>query len=1082
MTQAAQELPQVETQTAYPSDRGWKISFLIPNKARFFIAARILLIIFAFSTFSIAQWSKNPVYRFDHLTHEQGLSQSTVNAIVQDGIGFIWFGTQDGLNRFDGYNIVTYKHSQTDSTSLSDDGIWALAQDRAGDIWIGTMRGGLNKYLAHEDRFVNLAHIPSDPTSISDNNVTSIFQDSRGILWVGTLNGGLNRLDIDSKRFLRYLNDPSQSGSLSNNTVWGICEDRSGNIWLATGHGLCKIPHDQIGPVEKQIQFTNYYHDESDASSLSHNYVRSVFVDREGVLWAGTWGGGLEKFNSQTGGFIHHRAIPGNPNSISSNLIFSITEDTKGLFWIGTGDAGVNLLDRKNGDVTLLRRSPDDPRSLANDIITTIYEDRSGIVWLGTGAGGVSRYDRRRQRFALFRDDPRVANDLHGNDVWAILEDSQEYLWIGTYNHGLNRIDPQTLVVSSFIHNPSNPLSLSHNVVLSIAESRTGDIWIATEEGGLDRYERATNRFIHYRHDPKNPNSLPVNSLTRVLEDRSGIVWIGTNGAGLVRHDPRTGVFTSFHPDPSNPHSLSGLTVMSLFEDSRGDLWIGTWGDGVNRLDKKSERFTRYTTDARSISNNTVLSFFEDETGNLWMGTYGGGLNLFDRSTGSFTHFTDADGLPNNVVYGILPDAHGSLWLSTNKGIARFNPKTGTVATFDVRDGLQGNEFNQGAYFRNRRGELFFGGINGLNVFHPDSIRDNPYIPPVVLTKFKVFDKPLAIAGALSSIKSIELTHAQNYFSFEFIALNFTSSEKNRYAYKLDGLDHDWVYANERRYASYTNLDPGTYILRVKAANNDGLWNEDGLAVSVTILAPYWKTWWFRVFAVVAFGAALFGLYRYRVHKLLEIERLRASIATDLHDDIGSTLTEIALFSDVAIRELNASNSGDNRSAEDTSRITNRLEDIGSTARNLIDAMNDIVWSIDPKNDSFEFLLLRMKTHAARMFQAKGINYEIDIPEELSGLRLPLGFRRRFFLIYKEAINNVIRHAQASRVTLTMHRENKSLVMTISDDGNGFDPAQTNAGNGLRNMRERAAGLPGALTVASARNAGTTVRLAAHIP
>jgi len=1031
------------------------------------------------------QWSQKAEFKFDHLTHEHGLSQSTVNAIVQDGTGFMWFGTQDGLNRYDGYNIVVYRHKPTDSTSLSDDGIWSLVRDRAGDIWIGTMRGGLNKFLVAEDRFIRFAHNPADPNSISDNNVISVFQDSRGIFWAGTLSGGLNRLDGQTGRFLRYVYDHDNPKSLSSNTVWGITEDREGNIWLATGAGLCMLSVEHVNESPAKAQFAVYHAKLRDPSGLSDNYVRAIYVDRKGTLWVGTWGGGLERFDPTNRSFQHYRNTPGSSTSISSNLILSIFEDSKGTMWVGTGDAGVNLYHRDTDTFTRLRRDPEDMHSLSNDIVCAVYEDRSGIVWLGTGAGGVSRYDRRRQRFGYYRDNPKDPSDVHGSDIWAILEDSNGELWVSTYNHGLNRIEPGTRKVTFYSHSPSDAASLSHNSVLSLCESRSGDIWIATEEGGLDRYEQSTNRFIHYRHNAKNPNTPSLNELTRVLEDRNGYLWIGTNGGGLSRCDLGSGVFTHYHPDADDPQSLSGLTVMALYEDRKGFLWVGTWGDGANKYNPVTDRFTRFRHDPRnprSLNNNTVLSFYEDENGTVWMGTHGGGLNRLDPSTGAFLHYGEVEGLPNNVIYGILPDDHGTLWLSTNKGLARFDPKSGRISTYDVRDGLQSNEFNQGAYFRNNRGELFFGGLNGLNVFHPDSIRDNRYIPPVVLTSFKIFDKPLSLRQSLTSLDALELSYSQNYFSFDFVALNFTSPEKNRYAYKLEGLDPDWIYTNDRRYASYTNLDPGSYILRVKAANNDGVWNEKGLALSVTINAPYWRTWWFRILVVVAIAATLFAVYRYRVQKLLEIERLRASIATDLHDDIGSTLTEIALYSDVALRDLKASSSERLLAPQDATRLTALMEEIGSTARNLIDAMNDIVWSIDPKNDSFEFLLLRMKTHAARMLEAKGINYNIDIPQELSGLQLPLGFRRRFFLIYKEAINNVIRHAQASRVTLAMKKERGSLFMTIADNGIGFDPSRANTGNGLRNMRERAASLPGNLTIASSQDAGTTVTLSAHIP
>jgi signal transduction histidine kinase len=497
-------------------------------------------------------------------------------------------------------------------------------------------------------------------------------------------------------------------------------------------------------------------------------------------------------------------------------------------------------------------------------------------------------------------------------------------------------------------------------------------------------------------------------------------------------------------------------------------------------LNPATGRFQSYIaspSEKNGPSTNTILSLYEDRDNILWIGTYGGGLDRFDRATSRWEHFTEAEGLPNNVIYGILPDDGGNLWLTTNKGLARFHPATAAVKTYDVHDGLQGNEFNQGSYHRSRRGEMFIGGINGLNAFFPDSVRDNPYPPPVYLTSFRVFDKPIALATPLPETREIVLPHDRNFFSVEFVALSYTSPQRNQYMYILEGLDEAWRDAGTRRYTTYTNLDPGSYTLRIRGSNNDGLWNMEGTMVSITIVPPYWKTWWFRILAVLGAGALLFLMYRYRVQKLLEIERIRTAIATDLHDDIGSSLTEIALFSDLGLRELRARPTP----AED-GKLGSILADIGTTSRNLIDAMNDIVWSVDPKNDSFDFLLVRMKMHASKMLDARGINYEIDIPEELSSLKLPLGYRRRLFLIYKEAINNILKHARPTTVSLSMRREGRTLMMTIVDDGIGFDPSSPAAGNGLHNMQERARTLGGEITIASARTRGTAIALHAPIP
>jgi len=1031
-----------------------------------------------------------PGLKLEHLSLEHGLSQSTVNAIVQDGQGFMWFGTQDGLNRYDGYSVRVYKHNAADSNSISDNGIWSLLRDTHGDIWIGTMQGGLNRYVVDQDKFIHFRHDPSDPFSISENNVTSVYQDSRGNLWMGTLNNGVNVYDRLRNRFIRVQHDRENPQSLSDNAVWSICEDKHHNVWIATWGGLNKlVVNDSAGASTAQglteANFLRYRHDAQDRASLSSDNVRTIYVDRSGTLWVGTWGGGLNRYDETADSFRQYRFDPNDPGTLSSVLVLSLREDSQRNLWVGTGDGGLNLLNPASGSFTRFRHDPSNPKSLNNNIICSIYEDRSGTLWIGTGAGGINWYDRKKNKFPHYRKDESGLVNLSGNDVSSIIEDKWGELWIGTYGNGLNRFDRKKNRIIQYRHDPDNPHSLSHNNIFALHESRNGDLWIGTDGGGLNRFDRAKNQFIRYRHNPKNPNSLAQDEVTAILETINGGLWLGTTGRGVDRFDRSGNLFVHYRHEENNPHSLGGNTVMVVYEDHKGDIWIGTYGEGAHRYDPTMDSFIRYQhnpEDPRSLSNNTVMSIYEDNDGILWLGTYAGGLNRFDRTTEKFTHVTEAEGLPNNVIYGILPDDKGNLWLSTNKGLAKYNPRTGSVRNYDVTDGLQGNEFNQWSHFRSKTGEIFIGGINGFNAFFPDSIRDNPYIPPVVLTSFKVFDQPVALDRSITVVDAIQLSYDQNFFSLEFVALNYTSQEKNQYAYMLEGLDASWIAAGTRRYASYTNLDPGDYVLRVKGSNNDGIWNEHGVSIAVTITPPYWKTWWFRIGAVVTGTGLLFLMYRYRVRKLLEIERIRASIATDLHDDIGSTLTEIALFSDVGLRELRNHSSDRPISETEVRKVGALLDDIGRTSRGLIDAMNDIVWAIDPKNDSFDFLLLRMKNHAARIMEAKGINYEIEIPEELSSLRLPLGFRRRFFLIFKEAINNIIRHANPTKVVLTIKREKDWLVMTIMDNGAGFDLAAAGQGNGLRNMHKRAASLNGSLSISSAVANGTTIILRAMIP
>jgi signal transduction histidine kinase len=445
-------------------------------------------------------------------------------------------------------------------------------------------------------------------------------------------------------------------------------------------------------------------------------------------------------------------------------------------------------------------------------------------------------------------------------------------MWVGTNGGGLNKIDPVGRAIEYFTHDPKNPTSISSNYVTSIQKDRTGALWIGTSDGGLNKFDPTTKTFEHFTNEPKNPKSLSNNTIVSIYSDSSGSTWIATFGGGLNRLDPYSYTFDHFMNEPQNEHSLSNNSVFPIYEDRSGTLWVGTYSGGLNKFDlttKTFERFTNNPKNQKSISNNMVLSLYQDRSGTLWIGTLGG-LNRFDLATKTFTYFTVKDGLPNDCIYGILADQSDNLWLSTNNGLCKFNPKRLTFRNYDVTDGLQGNEFNSGAYHRGSDGKFYFGGNNGFNAFFPDSIKDNPYIPPIVITDFKIFEKSVNY-GLIPH--DIVLNYDQNFFSFEFSALNFILPEKNQYAYQMVGFDKDWIYSGTRRYASYTNLHPGTYTLRLKGSNNDGVWNEQGISIKVVINPPWWLTWWFRGALVVGLATAAIGVYLFRTRQIRQTNK-----------------------------------------------------------------------------------------------------------------------------------------------------------------------------------------------------------------
>ncbi len=810
--------------------------------------------------------------RFEHISIEQGLSQNSVLCTLQDNKGFMWFGTWDGLNKYDGYNFTIYRHDQGNPHSLGDNTVWSLYEDLGGALWIGT-GAGLDYLNRETGQFTHYQHNPNDPASLSDNVVLSIWEDPSGALWIGTANGGLNKLDRSTGRFTRYQHNPDDPYSLSSNSGVTIYPDTlrsrgdwTGMLWVGTSNGLNKF---DVGTQ----RFTRYQHIPGDAQSLSDNGILTVYEDRSGTLWIGT-NKGLDWYNRETGHFVHYQHLASDPHSLSDNMVWRIYEDRLGTLWIGTLEQGLDKFDREHGRFIHYRNDPNNPASLSNNRIRSIYEDRSGALWIGTDGGGLDKFDVGKKGFTNYQSDPNDSNTLSAKSVLAVYEDRSGVLWIGTISGGLDKFDRETMQFTHYRYDPRYPYSLSSNFILSLYEDHRGTLWIGTYEGGLERFDRKNDQFVHYQHNPRDPYSLSNPSVRAIYEDRDSMLWIGTWGGGLDKLDPTTRRFEHYRHNPDDSSSLSDNTVRTICEDGMGALWVGT-ENGLNRLDRETGRFTRYQhnpDDPNSLGDNFVLTIYPQNGDNregaspaLWIGTNGGGLDRFDPENEIFTHYGEKDGLPNNVVYGILEDNQGSLWLSTNKGLSKFNPRNGTFRNYEVRDGLQSNEFNEGSYYKSRSGEMFFGGVNGLTAFYPEDIKDNSYTPPIVLTSLTQSGEPVDASAAIENITEAKFSWPNNFFEFEFTALSYVQPEKNQYAYRLDNFDKDWNYIATRRFGRYTNLPGGEYTLRLKGSNNDGVWNEVGTVLKITIVPPFWEMWWFRGLAALTLIAGVLGGYRLRV-------------------------------------------------------------------------------------------------------------------------------------------------------------------------------------------------------------------------
>ncbi|MEM7582734.1 MAG: response regulator [Acidobacteriota bacterium] len=780
--------------------------------------------------------------KFQRLSLDDGLSQAFVTCSLQDRQGFMWFGTQEGLNRYDGYRFTVFNHDPNDPASLSHDSVKSIVEDHLGTLWIATDGGGLNRFNPGDNTFTRYRHAIDDPTSLSSDRLRGIVRGSTGELWLGTDGGGLDRFDPHSGRVTRFQHDPEDPTSLSNNRVRGMFRDRGGQLWLGTdGGGLSMLDPATGG-------FTHFRHDPQDPTSLSHDRVRVPFEDRDGVLWVGTYEGGLNRLDRATGRFTRFRHDPENPNSLASDQVWTIYQDQDGTLWIGT-DGGLNEWRPHSEDFSLSHHDPMNSYSLSHDRVVSIYQDRGGVLWVGT-YDGLNKWNTAFGSFLHYQHRPDDPTGLSKSFVQALAEDSAGTVWVGTYGGGLNRFDRATQTFQHYRHDPDNPASLSDDRVMSLHVDRSDQLWIGTLSGGVNRLDRETGTFARFQHDPEDPTSLSWNGVTTLFEDRQGTLWIGTYRGGLNRFEPETETFAHYRHDPEEPNSLSNDLVLAITEDRAGTLWIGTDGGGLNHFDEATGRFTPIRhdpEDPKSLSSDHAWAVLEDGQGDLWIATQGGGLNRWRatyRATGHnvFERYTKAEGLLSDVVYGLLADDEGHLWLSSNRGLTRFDPRSQTFKHYDEGHGLQSNEFNWGAQLRTRRGEMLFGGVKGFNLFHPSQIRANTHVPQVALTDLLKFNRSVELGEPLSRVSDLELSHRDWVVAFEFAALDFTAPEQNRYLHKLEGFDQDWVDSGRLRRATYTNLEAGSYTFRVKASNNDGLWNEEGVTLRVKALPPPWKT------------------------------------------------------------------------------------------------------------------------------------------------------------------------------------------------------------------------------------------------
>jgi diguanylate cyclase (GGDEF)-like protein len=790
--------------------------------------------------------------RFDRLSLEEGLSQSTVQDVLQDSQGYIWLATEDGLSRFDGLSFKVYKHDPADAASLPSSFVWDVEEDAAANLWIATA-SGLAKWERATDRVLR-------QESLAERHIRVLrYAPKENALWIGTRDEGLFRLDLASGASTRFAHDPADAGSLVDDRIYALYLDGNGGLWVGTDAGLDLLD-------ARGTRFTHFAKG-ADPGGLSDGKVRAILGDEPGgALWVGTSSGGLNRLDVAAGRFEHFRHDPDVRTSLAHDQVRAILRDADGRLWVGTSE-GLDLFDPHRRSFTHYRQDPRNPSSLADDHVLSLAQDRSGVLWVGTRLGGVHKWNPLSWQFGHVPPDVDNPAGLGSGHVTSFSEDRAGRLWIGTFDAGLYVMERTTGQMTAYRHDPKREQGLGSDRVMALRRDHRGDLWIGTLDAGLDRLSASTGVFKHYRSDAKRPEGLSFNGVTAILEDRQGRLWLATYGGGLEQFDPETERFTHFRHDPGNAASLSGDRVSSLAEAPDGRVWVGTWEKGLNLLDPRTGRFERFEHrggDPRGLPSETVYTLFVDAAGSLWVGTHNG-LSHLGPDGRSFDSFTTRNGLSNDVVYGIGSDGHGRLWLSTNNGLSSLDPRTGQFRSYGVSDGLQASEFNFGAWYQSPAGELFFGGIYGFNAFMPDRLRRVDQAPPVVLTALSVGHRSLS--GPADEVRRIGLGFRDKVLGVDFAALDFTAPERNRFSYKLEGFDPEWVPLSGRPSVTYTNLNAGHYTFRLRAANSDGQWNDEGLSVAVDVAAAPWASpWAYAAYSLLLAGCVL-GVVRVQKRK-----------------------------------------------------------------------------------------------------------------------------------------------------------------------------------------------------------------------
>ena len=1001
---------------------------------------------------------------FSHLTIKEGLSENSASSIYKDHEGFMWFATNNGLNRYDGYEIRAYLENPEDTAPVHLDRIRYICEDADSTLWMLTSHQVLLSFDKRTEKFREWPCLP-DTVSTFDGTRNLVIDETNHI-WVLKNSGRIQIFSLKTHTFSRLEKEENTPAPIKNIRTGYIRKGKGNTVWLINGGRLIRLEY-------ASKKYNEYYlpQKKNAGKSKPPTEIYGLQEINANTVWLST-SEGFCSFNKKTGEFHFYNKLIRSGIQITSFLVAS-----DNIIWAGT-KKGLYAFDPQTDNLYSFANNPNDPFAFHGVDIMRIYEDDEGLIWISSETNGVNIFSKESNRFGTMRPGQKT------HAVSSVLRDKNGLLWVGLFNEGLKVFDNngESNIMNKFHLDGTGP---EKNVYYIYSDSKN-NIWLGQNTAHISRYNPSTHVFKSWSTRDFSSEVSPLGAVLHMVE-KNDTLWISSNTEGLLIFDLIHEKYLPWQGDVKLKNEIASNGLQMVYFDNNGKTWLATTLSGLLSLDNKKIKY--YSSKKNKIGSDLVTYILEDKPGYMWVSTYGDGLKYFDINRNKVYTISEKDGLCSNYIYALLRDKHGRLWLSTDKGISCYTPEIittgkelkvgGIFKNFYEEDGLQGNEFNQDAVFQDGAGNMYFGGTNGLNIFNPDSLRDNALAPRVYITGIRLFNRQVK-AGFLKRVieftKKVVFSYKDNIISFEFAGLSFSNPSKNQYAYKMEGFDKDWIYTDAgQRLATYTNLDPGEYTFRVIASNNDGVWNKNGASIHIIITPPFYRTWWFIsliVLTILCFTVwiarfASMRKYRKRLQEMehqREIENVRSRIASDIHDDIGSGLTQISLIAEIV--------KTNEKQGKNTLHLIDKLN---NSARAMIDNLGEIVWTINPKHDTINSLLSYFSNYISGFLSDTEINYTIDFRECVPDRTIHPELRRNLFMVLKEAVTNIAKHAEARNASFVFHIEGDDLSMEIKDDGIGIkEENKSPFGNGLKNMQSRMQDIAGTFEIKS-NDKGTTI-------